>query len=53
MDHAANKDDRYKRFAAKASAEVLFALLTQIAETIKRPHGRWHAEPPSRTGESG
>jgi nucleoside phosphorylase len=39
MDHAANKDDRYKRFAAKASAEVLFALLAQIAETIKRAPG--------------
>ena len=39
MDHAINKDDRYKRFAAKASAEVLFALLTQIAETIKRAPG--------------
>jgi nucleoside phosphorylase len=39
MDHALNKDDRYKRFAAKASAEVLFALLTRIAETIKRPTG--------------
>ena len=36
MDHAINKEDRYKRFAAKASAEVLFALLTRIAETIKR-----------------
>ena len=35
MDHAANKEDRYKRFAAKAAAEVLFALLTQIAKTIK------------------
>src|SRR6266566_5195456 len=39
MDHASNKEDRYKRFAAKASAEVLFALLTQIAETIKMPAG--------------
>jgi nucleoside phosphorylase len=39
MDHARNKEDRYKRFAAKASAEVLFALLTQIAETIKMPAG--------------
>jgi nucleoside phosphorylase len=39
MDHASNKDDRYKRFAAKASAEVLFALLSQVADTIKRPTG--------------
>ena len=39
MDHAINKEDRYKRFAAKASAEVLFALLTRIAETIKRQTG--------------
>ena len=39
MDHAANKDDRFKRFAANASAEVLFALLTRIAETITRPTG--------------
>jgi nucleoside phosphorylase len=33
MDHAdPNKDDRYKRFAARASAEVLYALLDQLAE---------------------
>jgi nucleoside phosphorylase len=31
MDHAdSNKDDRYKRFAARASAEVLYALLAQL-----------------------
>ncbi len=31
MDHAdLNKDDRYKRFAAQASAEVLFALLDDL-----------------------
>ncbi|GAA2039922.1 hypothetical protein GCM10009779_27570 [Polymorphospora rubra] len=31
MDHAdPSKDDRYKRFAAQASAEVLFALLTDL-----------------------
>jgi nucleoside phosphorylase len=35
MDHAdPNKDDRYKRFAARASAEVLFAFL---AERLARP----------------
>ncbi|MCY1137002.1 hypothetical protein OWR29_03265 [Actinoplanes sp. Pm04-4] len=32
MDHAdPNKDDRYKRFAARAAAEVLLALLDQLA----------------------
>jgi len=31
MDHAdSNKDDRYKTFAARASAEVLFALLCRL-----------------------
>jgi nucleoside phosphorylase len=39
MDHASNKEDRYKRFAAKASAEVLFALLIQLAETIRGQAG--------------
>jgi nucleoside phosphorylase len=33
MDHAdPKKDDRYKEFAARASAEVLYALLDQLAE---------------------
>jgi hypothetical protein len=33
MDHAdPAKDDRYKRFAARASAEVLYALLDRLAE---------------------
>jgi len=51
MDHAINKEDRYKRFAAKASAEVLFALLIQIAETIRSPAGddTRAAEPDWRT----
>ncbi|MEU8608083.1 Ltp family lipoprotein [Actinoplanes sp. NPDC048791] len=32
MDHAdAEKDDRYKRFAARASAQVMFALLERLA----------------------
>jgi hypothetical protein len=32
MDHAdARNDDRYKRFAARASAQVLFALLERLA----------------------
>ncbi|MGY1501855.1 hypothetical protein ACW4TU_35610 [Streptomyces sp. QTS52] len=35
MDHAdPNKRDRYKGFAAKASAEVLYALLGKLAGTI-------------------
>jgi nucleoside phosphorylase len=38
MDHAdAVKDDRYKRFAARASAEVLFALLDTLAPALRRP----------------
>jgi nucleoside phosphorylase len=33
MDHAdPDKDDRYKRFAARASAEVLYALLDQLVD---------------------
>jgi tetratricopeptide (TPR) repeat protein/nucleoside phosphorylase len=33
MDHAdANKDDRYKAFAGRASAEVLFALLERLPD---------------------
>jgi nucleoside phosphorylase len=46
MDHAdAHKDDRYKQFAARASAEVLFALLDRLASG---PHGVTPraAEPP-------
>ncbi|MEV4511784.1 hypothetical protein AB0K00_22780 [Dactylosporangium sp. NPDC049525] len=36
MDHAdPRKDDRYKRFAARASAEVLYALLTHLV--VPRP----------------
>ncbi|RZB13893.1 hypothetical protein StrepF001_41540 [Streptomyces sp. F001] len=36
MDHAdSNKDDRYKRFAARASAEVLYALLAQLLPTAE------------------
>lgn len=35
MDHAdPKKDDRYKRFAARAAAEVLFALLEQLAGRV-------------------
>ncbi len=51
MDHAANKEDRYKRFAAKASAEVLFALLTQIAMMIEGypGDGKLTGEPDWRT----
>ena len=37
MDHAdVNKDDRYKRFAARASAEVLYALLDHLLPTEPR-----------------
>ncbi|MET8241755.1 hypothetical protein [Streptomyces sp. NPDC005078] len=40
MDHAdPNKEDRYKEFAAKASAEVLYALLDELAETIAAEEG--------------
>jgi nucleoside phosphorylase len=36
MDHAdAGKDDRYKHFAARASAEVLFALLGRLANDVR------------------
>ena len=39
MDYAdPRKDDRYKRFAARASAEVLFKLLTLQVVTAKSPH---------------
>jgi nucleoside phosphorylase len=42
MDHAdARKDDRHKRFAARASAEVLFALLDDLVPGMRR------AEPPA------
>jgi nucleoside phosphorylase len=38
MDHAdPNKDDRYKGFAARASAEVLFALLDRLVAPAGRP----------------
>jgi len=38
MDHAdMRKDDRYKRFAARASAEVLFALLDDLVPEMRRP----------------
>jgi hypothetical protein len=48
MDHAdADKDDRYQRFAARASAEVLVALL--VPRLVPRPH---RTEPP-RTGGGG
>lgn len=44
MDHAdQNKDDRFKAFAARASAEVLFALLGRLlsrADTSPRPAAR-------------
>ena len=37
MDHAdINKDDRYKRFAARASAEVLFALLDDLVRDMPK-----------------
>lgn len=39
MDHAnSDKDDRYKAFAARASAEVLFALIDRLAADL--PPGR-------------
>jgi nucleoside phosphorylase len=45
MDHAdAVKDDRYKRFAARASAEVLFALLDDLVPSLRR------ASPPPPAG---
>lgn len=35
MDHAdISKDDRYKRFAARAAAEVLFALLDELVRDV-------------------
>jgi nucleoside phosphorylase len=38
MDHAdIHKDDRYKRFAARASAEVLFALLDRLVLDAREP----------------
>ncbi|MFF5083965.1 Ltp family lipoprotein [Actinoplanes sp. NPDC000266] len=38
MDHAdTGKDDRYKRFAAHASARVMFALLERLAPTAGLP----------------
>jgi nucleoside phosphorylase len=42
MDHAdPRKEDRYKRFAARASAEVLFKLLAiRLASPAARPTGR-------------
>ena len=41
MDHAdPNKDDRYKPFAAKASAEVLLHFLEQNAGSVRDDHGR-------------
>ncbi|GAA1028580.1 hypothetical protein GCM10009557_14100 [Virgisporangium ochraceum] len=40
MDHAdAHKDDRYKHFAARASAEVLFDLLDRLAADLAAPAG--------------
>ncbi|MFE9000575.1 hypothetical protein ACFYOY_00260 [Streptomyces sp. NPDC007875] len=39
IDHAnPERDDRYKEFAAKASAEVLFTLLNRLAGTITAGH---------------
>lgn len=39
VDHAdATKDDRYQRFAARASAEVLFALLDRLAARPEPRH---------------
>jgi nucleoside phosphorylase len=47
MDHAdPGKDDRFKAFAAKASAEVLFALLEQLLATTPAP------APPSRVPDA-
>lgn len=47
MDNANfDKDDRFKAFAARASAEVLFALLGRVLPT--RPAGRATAPVPSR-----
>lgn len=41
MDHAGtDKDDRYKAFAARASAEVLFALLDHLPDTANEPGSR-------------
>jgi hypothetical protein len=48
MDHAdPGKDDRFKAFAAKASAEVLFALLEQFLTTPAVP-----ADPAKRIPEA-
>jgi nucleoside phosphorylase len=59
MDHAdPKKDDRYKPFAARASAEVLLRFLEQNADSIKRnpvrsrsPSGREHETVPARAAE--
>lgn len=47
MDHAdLAKDDRYKRFAARASAEMLFALLDEVVPGADEPASRpGRAEP--------
>ena len=51
MDHAGiGKDDRYKAFAARASAEVMYALLTQVPRngTPDAHHGPAGTLPTSR-----
>lgn len=48
MDHAnLDKNDRFKEFAARASAEVLFALLGRL---LPRSVGRDAAAAPARSG---
>lgn len=43
MDHAdPAKDDRYKRFAARASAQVLYALLDRLAGRLPNPAATRH-----------
>jgi nucleoside phosphorylase len=52
MDHAnADKDDRYKEFAARASAEVLFALLDKVAADLPSSPPPLAAEPARPAGD--
>jgi nucleoside phosphorylase len=49
MDHAdTTKDDRYKQFAARASAQVMFALLTELVtgKAVATPDVDDSTEPP-------
>jgi nucleoside phosphorylase len=52
MDHAdVDKDDRYKRFAARASAEVLLALLDRLVPGLRQAEPP-RIEPPTTEGSS-